>query len=97
MDKLISLELFEKMIYDDCFYCGSPPRQTILDGQFKGVRTSDKSITVNGIDRIDSSVGYVDGNVVTCCKYCNTAKSSLTQDEFKLLISNIYRHYVVRW
>lgn len=35
-----------------------------------------------GIDRVDSSAGYVKGNIVRCCEKCNRAKSNMTVDEF---------------
>ena len=43
----------------------------------------------NGIDRIDSSFGYVSNNVVSCCKWCNWAKNSMSIDEFKKQIKKI--------
>ena len=46
----------------------------------------------NGIDRIDSSKGYVEGNVVTCCFNCNRAKSNLSQEEFakQIMVCSIW-------
>jgi len=35
-----------------------------------------------GLDRIDSSVGYIKENCVPCCFRCNSMKSNLTQSEF---------------
>ena len=35
-----------------------------------------------GLDRVDSSVGYVLKNVVSCCATCNEAKMDKTQEEF---------------
>lgn len=35
------------------------------------------------IDRIDSSKGYVEGNIVVCTEVCNTMKNDLTMKEFK--------------
>lgn len=37
----------------------------------------------NGIDRIDSAMPYVDGNVVSCCKFCNRAKWTFGVEEFR--------------
>lgn len=35
-----------------------------------------------GIDRIDSSKGYIKGNVVPCCGVCNRFKWGMGKDEF---------------
>lgn len=35
-----------------------------------------------GLDRIDSSVGYIITNVVSCCATCNEAKMDRSQQEF---------------
>lgn len=47
----------------------------------------------HGIDRIDSSKGYVIGNVRACCKMCNIAKSVVSEQEFKDWIQRIYKHW----
>jgi hypothetical protein len=36
----------------------------------------------NGIDRIDSSIGYILSNCRPCCRTCNVAKSDLSETEF---------------
>lgn len=36
----------------------------------------------NGLDRVDSSLGYIKNNVVPCCAVCNRAKSTLTTTAF---------------
>jgi hypothetical protein len=41
------------------------------------------------IDRIDSSKGYIDGNIQFVCRIVNTAKSNLSQDEFINLCETI--------
>jgi len=46
-----------------------------------------------GLDRIDSSKGYILGNVRTCCKACNLAKNSLSEKDFKRWVKKIYRHW----
>jgi hypothetical protein len=35
-----------------------------------------------GLDRLDSSKGYLLGNVVPCCKTCNIAKNVLSPQEY---------------
>ena len=68
-------------------------RMIDLTNKKYGRKTSDTIVYCNGIDRIDSSKGYVKGNVVTSCKYCNTAKNTMTQQEFKEWIVRVYEHY----
>ena len=36
----------------------------------------------NGVDRLDSHLGYETSNVVPCCTKCNAMKSSLDPDDF---------------
>ena len=45
-----------------------------------------------GIDRIDSSIGYVLGNVVPCCKTCNLFKNEHTIDVFFTHLLTIYNY-----
>jgi hypothetical protein len=40
------------------------------------------TIETIGLDRIDNSKGYIYGNVVSCHHRCNTAKNTMTRDEF---------------
>lgn len=47
----------------------------------------------NGIDRVDSSFGYSDDNIVPCCKTCNLMKNVLSVDEFYSRIKKIYNKY----
>lgn len=35
-----------------------------------------------GIDRLDSSIGYLKGNVVSCCSMCNRMKWAYTEEDF---------------
>ena len=43
----------------------------------------------NGIDRLDSNIGYVIDNCVSCCKICNYMKCSLPVDVFLKRIEHI--------
>ena len=45
-----------------------------------------------GIDRIDNSLGYIDGNVASCCKICNFMKKVHSKEFFIDHISKIYKH-----
>lgn len=67
-----------KLIESICFYCGSEPQHVITPPD----RTVSVDYAYNGIDRIDSSRGYIPGNVVTCCTRCNYSKRNYSQAEF---------------
>lgn len=45
-------------------------------------------------DRLNSSITYVDGNIVLCCWGVNNMKQGLSIDDFKMLISKLYQEYV---
>ena len=40
----------------------------------------------NGIDRIDSSLGYSRNNCVPCCKHCNYVKGNLSMNDFQIWV-----------
>lgn len=50
------------------------------------------TVALNGIDRVDSSIGYVVNNVVPCCTECNYGKSDRSQSEFENWIRRVYIH-----
>lgn len=72
----LSKNQFRELVRQRCFYCGKEPSQTVDRVDYNGVYPH------NGIDRIDNNLGYVEGNVVPCCKHCNTAKLTRTPEEF---------------
>lgn len=45
---------------------------------------------INGIDRIDSSLGYIKTNIISCCTKCNTMKHDYKLTEFLEHITKIY-------
>lgn len=67
-------EEFDKLISANCHYCGLMPST---------VHTSrSHEITHNGIDRVNNVLGYIPGNVVSCCGTCNYVKGTMSVDEF---------------
>ena len=50
------------------------------------------SIERIGIDRVDNNIGYVESNVVPCCKFCNLAKHKHSKEDFLSHINKIYTH-----
>lgn len=92
----ISLESFEILSFLNCYYCGTIPSQKVGDRSFNPNGKSNEFIFVNGIDRINSDFGYIDGNVRSCCTKCNIAKNALNDEEFKTLITNIYNTLILQ-
>lgn len=70
----LSMEQFEILTSRDCHYCGSSPNQTAVFRRHK--------YTYNGVDRIDSLLGYTESNCVPCCGFCNRAKSDYSYQQF---------------
>lgn len=73
----ISFEKFIDITSLNCFYCGSEPKNIKVDGKIR--KTQYK---YNGLDRMDNSKGYIEGNVAPCCKMCNMAKKDMAIDKF---------------
>jgi len=71
----LDANVFRQLVSSNCQYCNIEPKQ---------VSKNKKDVFLyNGIDRVDSSLGYCVGNVVPCCFVCNRAKSNLTLNEFQ--------------
>lgn len=81
----ISLEEWEAITQQDCFYCGSKPSNVSISRHDSG------SFTYNGIDRLDNTKGYSKDNIVPCCFICNHAKSDLPFDKFISWIKQLAR------
>ncbi len=62
----------------------------IKDGKCYYCGDSDKRL---GLDRIDSKGGYIEGNVVGSCRYCNVAKNDQTTDAFLEMCAKITRKH----
>lgn len=77
---------FRKLVTEDCYYCGSAPSNFPQTGQF----SRSKGVYFSGIDRVDNEVGYIIGNVVSCCQICNKMKLDWTQEQFYANVEKIY-------
>lgn len=65
-DFQLTKEQYDALRQGVCTYCGRSCSET----------------HTNGIDRVDSTHGYVFDNCVSCCGDCNYAKGAMTKDEF---------------
>lgn len=81
------------MIHGNCYYCGAEPSEDNQWNKKSKRKTEDTIIRINGIDRVNSDIGYEPGNCVSCCPICNTMKSDLTVEEFKNHIKKLYNRF----
>lgn len=83
----LSEKTFYKLIHEPCYYCGTAASNTIKD------EYSDATLSYNGIDRLDSKVGYIeDGNCVPCCTTCNRMKLELGEQDFLDWVELVFNH-----
>ena len=83
----ITIDQFKNIILKNCTYCGIKPSQI-----HKKIGTNGE-LKYNGIDRIDSKLGYVSNNLTPCCKTCNYAKRQMSKKEFYNWIERVYNTY----
>ena len=82
----IDFNTFIEITSANCHYCNSKPETIQKEDAGNG------DYIYNGIDRVDSSKGYIVGNIVPCCKLCNKFKCDLSRREFLTHIDKIYQH-----
>lgn len=78
LEFLLDKKEFLKLTQQNCYYCGIEPRQE----RKPRVKTKSNSFVYNGIDRLNSSLGYTTVNCVSCCKHCNYMKRDMSYDDF---------------
>lgn len=83
----LDYERFVALVSADCDYCGASPAQVS-----RAKPTFNGAFVYSGIDRQNNALGYVDGNVVSCCGTCNFAKRGLGVAEFLAHVRRICAH-----
>ncbi len=79
------------IVKQDCHYCGSPPTLGQVNG--KNGKKIGVPVPYNGIDRIDSTIGYINENCVPCCEMCNKMKMGSTVEDFMRKVLEIHNHH----
>jgi hypothetical protein len=83
---LLSRESVDELVRQPCAYCGDPA------GNLKRTKNLPDGFPHNGIDRVDSSLPYIAGNVVPCCGLCNRAKRDMPRDQFLAWARRVAAH-----
>lgn len=81
LDFNLDINSTTQLFKSNCTYCNLPPYNKIANKY---------NVTYTGLDRIDSSKGYIKGNVQACCKQCNIGKLSMTHQDYLDHIKRIY-------
>jgi hypothetical protein len=82
----LSKEEFLEITSQKCFYCGLEPSNI---NKSKG---NNGDYIYSGIDRLDNTKGYIEGNVVSCCWKCNKNKNNMNVDDFLKWIDKVYEY-----
>lgn len=83
----LTKETFRNIVSKNCFYCGQEP----IESQFsKGRNRTNIKFIHNGVDRLDSKVGYTMENCVPCCSMCNLMKNKFSLEDFINKVKQIY-------
>ena len=82
----LTKDQFKEIIGSDCVYCGESPKE-------RRTPNSNGYCLANGVDRVDSSVGYVFSNSVPCCGKCNIMKMGHAVDEWLSHMIKILEYY----
>lgn len=95
-DGNLKIEEFYFLSQQPCYYCNALPNNI-----FNHAKTDKKStqkakncgdFIYNGLDRMNPNQGHDKNNVVSCCKYCNFAKSNMSLLEFQTWINRIKKY-----
>lgn len=83
----LSFDEFLILTSQNCAYCGGEPANYRKHGITNG------GFAFGGIDRIDSNLGYITGNMNPCCRVCNRAKSNLSWDDWSAWVKRLAENF----
>lgn len=83
----LTKEQFIDITSGNCYFCSTPP-SPMTRNHIKGI------YLCNGIDRIDSFLGYTMENCKPCCSECNYLKGNRSNEEFISRVRKINENYI---
>lgn len=93
-----------KIAKQNCFYCGTPPARYTRYIENRKAQCGRRQKTyypescendapyIHGLDRVDSSKGYTEENVVPCCGSCNQLKWDRPVKDFYEHLKKVIQH-----
>lgn len=78
---------FDTLLKQPCYYCNTEPSNV-----FRHQHDKTTTFLYNGIDRLDSSKGYEQSNVVASCATCNYAKLDTPLTEFLRWLNKVHNN-----
>lgn len=82
----LTFEQFYEMSQQNCYYCNEGP-----SNYRQAPKEHATPFIYNGIDRVDSRLGYIQSNVVTSCWVCNSSKKTDSLEDFLSWIEKVYK------
>lgn len=91
----IDFKTFLRVTALPCYLCGREPyerKYAFTRRRYSQGVDADVSAVFNGIDRLNSELGYEDFNIAACCTMCNRMKSDFSFEAFKEKVFEIYKN-----
>ncbi len=85
----LSEEEVIEIINKNCYYCD------LIPSNVKTPKNKIDAFNYSGIDRVDSSLGYIKENCVPCCEQCNKSKMALKKEDFLSWIERVYKYSIL--
>lgn len=86
----ITLKHFKYLCSQNCFYCEKEPSNNKSDY----IKSGGIELKYSSLDRLYADKPYCLANVVPCCDTCNTAKASMTPEEWVIWIKRINSKFI---
>lgn len=83
----LTFDIIKELIAKPCFYCG-----VLNSNTYTGHDDKQRKFSYNGIDRLNSELGYSIDNCVPCCIVCNKAKLKRSKEEFLSWVRRVFIH-----
>jgi hypothetical protein len=83
---LLTYDQWQKLALNACYFCGG--------WSHRRANASRDFVPMNGVDRLDSSLGYEERNCVSCCKRCNIAKSDMSMEKYGKWFLRVIEHQI---